>query len=215
MSGPGGAAPAFAESPAGQPTPQSGIRLGSNGPGPAPGGGPADVSALIMDALGPGGRPDSATGGFPAPGPSDLQGFGGPQGYPGPQGMGPQGMGPQGYGAQGGPQGFGGGQGQGFGGPGGFSPHAPQPGYDPNHGYGTPSQGGFPGQQGGYDGGVGEGGFPPAASSGAQIPAHLLTNHNQAAPERGSMRTWYVVCLLAMVLVAAVTFIALRYMSAG
>jgi hypothetical protein len=44
------------------------------------------------------------------------------------------------------------------------------------------------------------------------IPAHLLAGPDNV-PARGSMRTWYVVCALAMILVAAVTFIALRYLS--
>jgi hypothetical protein len=166
---------------------------------------------------GQGGSGGLPPGGFP-PG----QGFpGGPGGFPGAQG-----------GQQGGPGGF-------PGGPGGFSqaqapfhgqgalgapggPMGPQGmggfGEQPN-GFGPGGPGApfgqepFPGAFGDQgQGAPGSGAMP--ASQGAQIPAHLLAPHGQSTPgTSSSMRTWYVVCVLAMMLVAAVTFIALRFMS--
>ena len=84
-------------------------------------------------------------------------------------------------------------------------------------GFGTPPAGANP-----FDSPLGmlgsQGAFPGASgapsSAGPQIPAHLLAGPGQPpVPAKGSMKTWYLVCVLAMILVAAVTYIALRFMS--
>jgi len=139
----------------------------------------------------------SGPGGFGmAPDQSFQQGgFPGQMGPGGPN-MGSQGMGPQGFGVD------------------------PQSGGFGQPGLGSPNQG-FPGQFGQDPSSGAFGGDPSAPSSGmapgsqgAQIPAHLLAPPGQVgAGTTSSMRTWYVVCVLAMMLVAAVTFIALRFMS--
>lgn len=163
-------------------------------------------------------------GAFPGQGP---QGFGGPPGqaFGGPAGFPPQQGGPGYPGGQGGqpgpfgaggeqagfqPGGFPGSPGQNMGGSNYGPPGAPGPGMpggpfgqEPFPGaYGDPNALGAPASAGG------------PGSQGAQIPAHLLAPPGQlAGGTTSSMRTWYVVCVLAMMLVAAVTFIALRFMS--
>ncbi len=141
------------------------------------------------------GFPQQGAGGFPGGAPGGFQ----PSPYPGQPGQGGANMGPQGFGQDPGANGSG---------PSAMGPSGAFPGGPAPYGQQEPYPGAFGEQQGTPPSGLAPG------SQGAQIPAHLLAPPGQQAPgTSSSMRTWYVVCVLAMMLVAAVTFIALRFMS--